>query len=86
MTLIKENWGEVQVRHLKFIEQRLSGQAVWHQLSYNSGKGEFYLHLKQVYSLKHVRHSSGQKVQILSFLRSPNLPSGHDSMHLYCSK
>lgn len=30
--LMKENWGEVHVKHLKFIEQRPSGQAVSHQL------------------------------------------------------
>lgn len=28
LMLIKENWGAEQVKHLKFIEQRLSGQAV----------------------------------------------------------
>jgi len=78
--------GALQGTHLKLIGQRPGVHSAAHLLLSRSVSSEFRLHVKQFSSSLQVRQSLGQKVQILSFFKSPNLPSGQMIIHLLSSR
>ncbi len=78
--------GALQGTHLKLMGQSPGVHSAAHQLLRRSVSWEFLLQVKQFSSSKQVRQSLGQKVQILSFFKSPNLPSGQIIMHLISSR